>query len=89
MKRISLSKLLVVFLALMLMTSGLTGCKMNLPDTSKIGPDGAASSADSGEDGEEDSENSDSDEGGLTLEDILASGDESGDDSNLESDVTS
>ncbi len=90
MKRISLSKLLVVFLALMLMTSGLTGCKMNLPDTSKIGPDGAAGSADSGKDSEEDSEedSEDSDEGGLTLEDILASGDESGDDSNLESDVT-
>ena len=80
MKRMSISKYLVVFLAVMLMTSGLTGCKMNLPDTSKIGPEGAADSAESGEESD--------DEGGLTLEDILASGDESEPDDSLVTDVT-
>ena len=89
MKRMSISNFLVVFLTVMLMTSGLTGCKMNLPDTSKIGPDGAADSAESGEESDDEG---DSGEGGLTLEDILASGDESGDESgdydNLETDVT-
>lgn len=84
MKRMSISKFLVVFLAVMLMTSGLTGCKMNLPDTSKIGPDGAADSAESGEESDDEG---DSGEGGLTLEDILESGEEPGVESDDEDDT--
>ena len=71
MKRTSISKLTVIILALVIMTSGLTGCKMNLPDTSKIGPGGTAES------GKESDDDGESGEGGLTLEDVLASGDES------------
>lgn len=86
MKRTSISKLTVIILALVIMTSGLTGCKMNLPDTSKIGPGGTAES------GKESDDDGESGEGGLTLEDVLASGDESeeeaGNDDSLVSDVT-
>lgn len=89
MKRTALSKISVIVLAMMLMTIGLSGCKMNLPDTSKIGPEGGAEADEADGGAEEDSE------GGLTLEDVLAG--ESGsvendtavvEDSNFETDVT-
>lgn len=84
MKRKLVFKNLCIFFTMLLMTVLLSGCKMNLPDTSKIGPEGTAESARNNEDRGDEDEDSD----GLTLEDILASGDESGDYDNLETDVT-
>ena len=91
MKRNVFSRISVIILALMLLTFGLAGCKMNLPDTSKIGPEGAADGEKAGEaNGDEGSG-----EGGLTLEDVLNSGDGNADaetdaeeDEDIQTDVT-